>query len=84
MLNVNKFKHLKMDDLINIDLKIQEYFSANYIDPSKPQKQMFGDKMRFVTTVSNYEEFFTNKISNDTVKMFKQIDDGRRRKAWLR
>ena len=37
--------------------------------------------MRFVTTVGNYEEIFTNK--NDTAKMLKQIDDGRKNPAWL-
>jgi hypothetical protein len=34
--------------------------------------------MRFVPTVGKYEEIFSNKISKDTAKMLKQIDDLRK------
>ena len=39
------------------------------------------ETMRFVKTVGNYEDIYTNTISSETAKMFKQIDELRKNKV---
>ena len=38
------------------------------------------ETMRFVKSIGNYEEIYTNKISSETAKMWKKIDEFRKNK----